>query len=135
MSVSREWVVGKHKAHLEEPDLLIVKMGGHAGLEDAKGLTEIYRELGTRQPFFAIVDVTNSPADAEARSYFTKQVKLEWFRASIYVGAGVVEKAITKAMTVAFYFTSKAKTEILYAGTMEEARALVDKVRVKQSSP
>ncbi len=134
MTALREWTVGKHRLYLEEPDLLIVKMGGHTDLDAAKGLVEIYRELGTRKPFFGILDVTHSPADAEARGYFTREFKHEWTRGIVYVGAGVVERAVGKAMAVAFYFTGKWKAEFLWTNTMDEARALIQQMRAKQSA-
>jgi hypothetical protein len=135
MVPQREWVVRKHKAHFEEPDLLIVKMNGSTDLEDAKGLTEIYRELGTQQPFFVIVDVTNSLTDSEARGYFAKHIDLAWFRAILFVGTGMVEKALGKAMMAAFSFTGRSKTEFMFPATLEEARALLDKLRAKQAAP
>ena len=129
-----EWSIGQHREDFEEPDLLVGKMGGPVNLEDAKALTEIYRELGTRRPIFVIVDVKDSPANAEARSYFTQQLRQEWFRGVVFVGAGMLEKAIGKAMTVAFYFTGKWKSEFLFAETLEEARTLVDRMRTRQSA-
>jgi hypothetical protein len=129
----REWTIGRHQAHFEEPDLLVVKLGGPVGIEDAKAMTALYRELGT-QPFFAIVDVTGSPADAEARSYYTREVHLDWFRGVVYVGTGVVERAIGKAMAVAFSFAGKWKTEFLYADTVEQARGLIERMRAKQTT-
>lgn len=126
--------MGRHRAHFEEPDLLVLKLGGPVGIEDAKVLTELYRELGTRQPFFAIIDVRGAPADAEARSYYTREVHLDWFRGVVYVGTGVIERAIGKAMAVAFSFAGRWKTEFLYANTVEEARGLIDRLRAKQAS-
>jgi hypothetical protein len=130
----REWTIGRHQAHLEEPDLLVVKLGGPTGIADARALTELYRELGSHQPIFAIINVTGSPADAEARSYYTREARPEWFRAIVYVGAGVVERAVGKAMAVAFSFAGRSKTEFLYASTQEEARGLIDQLRAKQAT-
>lgn len=134
MAIGREWVIGQHKAHFEEPDLLIAKMGAPVGIEDAKRLTALYRELGTAQPYFIILDVTGCPADAAARSHFTREIRLEWFRGVVYVGAGLVERAVTKAMTVAFLFMGRTKLEFSYAKTIEEARGLIEQMRARQSS-
>lgn len=134
MDIQREWAFGPHKAHFEEPDLLIVRMGGQTGLADAQALTELYRELGTQRPFFAIINVKDSSTDAAARSYFTREINLDWFLGVVYVSAGVIEKALGKAMTVAFYFTGRTKTDFLYAPTLEEARILVDQMRAKPPS-
>lgn len=132
--MQREWSLGPHQVRFEEPNLLLVTMGGPTHLEDAKALTEVYREVGTQRPFFAIINVKDSPADAAARSHFTKEINLEWFLGVVYVGAGVIEKAVGKAMAVAFYFTSRPRIDFLFTETVEEARILVDRMRAKRSS-
>ncbi len=130
--MQREWQVGPHRAHFEDPDVLIVRMSGPTSLENARGLVEVYREVGTRQPMFCVLNVKDSPVSADARKYFTQQLRSEWYHAIIFVGAGVLERAMGKAMTVAFYFTNKWTAEFLYADTEEQARGLIAQARAKQ---
>ncbi len=132
--MQREWQVGPHRAHFEEPDVLIVRMNGPTNLEHARGLVEVYREVGTRQPMFSVLNVKDSPVNAAARKYFTQQLRTEWYHAIIFVGAGVVERAMGKAMTVALYFAGKWTAEFLYADTEEQAHELIAKVRAKKAS-
>jgi hypothetical protein len=132
--MQREWQIGPHRAHFEEPDVLIVQMNGPTDLEHARGLVEIYREVGTRQPMFAVLNVKGSPVDAAARKYFTQQIRSQWYHAIIFVGAGMVERAMGKAMTVALYFAGKWTAEFLYADTEEQARELIAQVRAKKAS-
>jgi len=131
--MQREWQVGPHQARFEEPDVLVVQMNGPTELEHARGLVEIYREVGTRQPMFSILNVKGSPVDAAARKYFTQQLRSEWYHAIIFVGAGMVERAMGKAMTVALYFAGKWTAEMLYADTEEQARELIAQVRAKKA--
>jgi hypothetical protein len=133
LAIQHEWQVGPHRAHFEEPDLLIVQMNGPTDVEHARGLTEVYRETGTRQPIFAVLKVKDSPIDAAARKHFTQNVRTEWFHAIIFVGAGVLERAMGKAMTVALYFSGKWKAEFRYTDTEEQARELITQLRAKQS--
>jgi hypothetical protein len=133
LAIQREWAVGPHRAHLEEPDVLIVRMSGPADLKDAQGLTEVYREVGTQQPVYLLLNVKGSPVDAAARKYFTQNVRTEWYHAIIFVGAGVVERAMGKAIMAALHFAGRWKAEFLYADTEEEAREFVAQRRAKHS--
>ncbi|HEX8702636.1 MAG TPA: hypothetical protein VF815_27630 [Myxococcaceae bacterium] len=131
--MQREWQVGPHRARFEEPDVLIVQLTGPTDLEHAHGLVEVYREVGTRQPMFAVLHVKDSPVNAAARKYFTQQIRSEWYQAIIFVGAGVVERAMGKALTVALLFAGKWTAEFLYADTEAQARELIAKVRAKKA--
>ncbi|WP_224367738.1 hypothetical protein [Hyalangium versicolor] len=132
MGNQREWVFGKHKAHLEGTDVLLVKMGGPVGADDARALIAIYQELSAVQPFFAIMDVSGFVANADARKVFTQELRQEWFLGMVFVGASMVEKAVTKAMTVALYLAGKWKMEFLYTDTTDQARATIGELRNKR---
>jgi len=132
--MQREWQVGPHRAHIEEPDVLIVQLNGPTDLEHARGLVEVYQEVGTRQPMFAVLKVKGSPVDAAARKYFSQHLRSEWYHAIIFVGAGMVERAMGKAMTVALYFAGRWTAEFLYADTEEQARELIAQVRAKKAA-
>jgi hypothetical protein len=132
--MQREWEVGAHRVYFEDPDVLILRTSGPTGLEDARGLVEVYRQVGTQQPMFAVLNVKDSPVDAAARKYFSQNLRPEWYHAIIFVGAGMVERAMGKAMTVALYFAGKWTAEFLYADTEEQARELIARVRAKQAA-
>jgi hypothetical protein len=132
--MQREWAVGPHRAHLEEPDVLIVNISGPTDLEHARGLVEVYREAGTRQPLFAVLNVKDAPIDAAARKYFTQNIRSAWFHAIIFVGAGVLERAMGKAMTVALYFAGKWTAEFMYTDTEAQARERIAQLRAKRLS-
>lgn len=134
MGIRREWVFGKHKALLEGPDVLVVKMGGPVGGDDAKALINIYQELATSQPFFAVMEVAGFSANADARKVFTTELRQEWFRAMIFVGASMVERAVTKAMTVALYLAGKWRMDFLYTDTTDQARMTIAQIRVKETA-
>ncbi len=114
--------------------MLFVRMGGPVGADDARALINIYRELAAAQPFFAIMEVSGFAANAEARKVFTQELRQEWFRGMIFVGAGMVERAVTKAMTVALYLAGKWRMDFLYTDTTDQARDTVSRLRAKPLS-
>lgn len=135
MTQQREWASATFRGHFEAPDLLVATFSGHVDLEGARQASEMYRQAAEQGPCFALIDITGSTISADARDHFVKTLGPEWFRAVIYVGAGVVQRTMTKAMTLAFYFTGKWKTEFHFADSEAEARALVAKLREKQRAP
>jgi hypothetical protein len=124
MTTHREWTFGEHTARFEPPDLVVAKFKGATNLQDAKRATEIYREVAAKGQFFLIVDVSESEIDKQAREHLTQNVRTEWLLGVVYVGAGFVQKAATKAIALAFYASGKTTVDFLFANTPEEARAL-----------
>ncbi|HSP81541.1 MAG TPA: STAS/SEC14 domain-containing protein [Myxococcaceae bacterium] len=133
MTARREWTFGNNRVDFEPPDLVVARFNGAMNLEEAERTIEIYRELGTRGPFFLISDVSDASMDKEAREYLTQNVRTEWLLGVVYVGAGLVQKAATKAMTFAVYLTGGANMDFLFASTEEEARALYERKRQEWS--
>ncbi|WP_224245476.1 hypothetical protein [Hyalangium gracile] len=134
MAVRREWTIGSHRAHFEEPDLLVMKYNGKFNLEEARLVVELYREVGTQRPFFLLADITGAEIASDARKHLTDQIKPEWFRGIVYAGASPVMRAVGKAMAVTFYFTGKWSTPFEFTATAEEARALIARLREKQQA-
>lgn len=134
MTAQREWTFGTNRVCFEPPDLVVASFVGHTGLEEARRLIHIYKELGTQRPFFLIVDVAESTIDKAARDYLTQNLRLEWLLGVVYVGAGLVQKAATKAMALAVYFTGKSNLDFLFAQTEAEARALYERKRRELAS-
>lgn len=131
MTLRREWSSAEFRGYFEAPDLLLATFTGDVDLETARQASEMYREAAASGPCFAILDITGSSISAEAREHFIQALGPEWFRAVIYVGAGVVQRTMTKAMMLAFYFTGKWKPEFHFADSEAEARALVEALREK----
>jgi hypothetical protein len=124
MTAPREWAFGTHRATFEPPDLVVAWFHGTCRLEDAQRAIDIYREVGSQQPFFLIVDTTYATLDKEARDYLTQNVRPEWLLGVVYVGAGLVQRAVTKALAIALSATGKWTIDFLFARTLEEARTL-----------
>ena len=133
MEPKREWVFGDCRASFEEPDLLLVEPGP-TSLEVARFLVDVYRELGTQRPFFLLVKVGESPLSVEARGYFRQHLRSEWFRASFLIGAGVMVRAVGKALYAGGIFIRAWTAKIYYVDTEEEARARVTQLRAEQES-
>jgi hypothetical protein len=132
MSVRREWTIGAHRAHFEEPDLLVVKYNGKFTLPEARLVVELYREVGLQRPFFLLADIQGAEIESDARKHVVDRLQPEWFLGIVYAGASPVMRAVGKAMAVALYFTGKWKTEFQFTATPEEGRALIARMREKQ---
>jgi hypothetical protein len=129
MMVQREWMFGTNRVRFEPPNLVVAKFVGTTALEDARRTIQVYKEVGSEQPFFLIADISESSIDKPARDYLTQNVRPEWLLGVVYVGAGLVQKAATKAMAIAIYVTGKSNLEFLFADTEAQARALYERKR------
>jgi hypothetical protein len=129
MTESREWTFGDHRARFEAPDVVVMLLSGPTRLEDAQRIVDIYREVGSRQPLFGISHVANTSFDKDVRAYFAQHARAEWFRGIVVIGAGFVQRAAVKAVTMALYFTGKWKADIEFADSEEAARALIERKR------
>jgi len=133
MESKREWVFGACRVVLEEPDVLLVNPGP-TSLEVARFLVDLYRELGSQRPLFLIVMIKGHPLTMEARGYFRQHIHTEWFRSVIFIGAGIMERALGKALYAGGVFIRAWKADIYYVHTEEEARVRLSQLRAKQEA-
>jgi hypothetical protein len=129
MSLIKEWTFGTHSARWEEPDLLRVTWRGPTRVQDVDSVLAILREVAAERPIFVISDVTRSTIDKAAREHMSQNLRAEWFHGLIYVGADALQRAITKAIVIALYFTGKWRVDVEFAATEEEALHIVSRVR------
>ncbi|QRK10027.1 hypothetical protein JQX13_07990 [Archangium violaceum] len=135
MANDREWKLGMHTAHFEEPDILWVKIQGETSLQDAISLTALYGEIGNKQPFFVVTDLTEATSvEAEARSHVSQNTNPSWFLGSVYIGAGFVQKAVAKSLAFVHSMTGRLTFDLHFVSTEEEARALIDRERAQRST-
>lgn len=125
-----EWKIGTHTAWFEPPDALWLKVRGITTQEDAIALLEVYREVGGQQPVFLITDLTEATfVDMKARDHIAWNTRVEWLRGSIYIGGGLMQKAVANSMTFLHSITGSASVSLHFVSTEREARALLDKER------
>lgn len=129
MSLIKEWTFGTHSARWEEPDLLRVKWQGPTRVGDVDSVLAILQEVAAERPIFVISDVTRSTIDKAAREHLSQNLRAQWFHGLIYVGADALQRAITKAIVIALYFTGKWRVDVEFAATEEEALHIVSRVR------
>jgi hypothetical protein len=129
MSLIKEWTFGTHSARWEEPDLLRVKWQGPTRVQDADCVLAILEEVAAERPIFVISDVSKSTIDKAAREHLSQGLRAQWFHGLIYVGADALQRAITKAIVIALYFTGKWRVDVEFAATEEEALHIVSRVR------
>jgi hypothetical protein len=129
MAAQREWTFGTIRVSFEPPELVVAKFLGPPGLEEARRLVHLYKELGTQRPFFLIVDMAGTTLDKAARDYLTQHLRLEWLLGVVYVGAGLVQKVATRLMAFAVSVAGTSNLDFLFAQTEAKARALYERKR------
>jgi hypothetical protein len=129
MSLIKEWTFGTHSARWEAPDLLRLTWRGPTRVEDVDNVVAIFQEMAAEQPIFVISDVSQSTIDKAAREHFSASLRAEWFHGLIYVGADALQRAITKAIVIALYFTGKWRVDVEFAETEQEAHQLISRIR------
>lgn len=129
MSLIKEWIFGAHNARWEEPDLLRLNWQGPTRVEDVDRLVAILREVATERPIFVISDVSRSTIDKAARERMSQSLRAEWFHGLIYVGADALQRAITKAIVIALYFTGRWRVDVEFTDTEEEALRIISRIR------
>ncbi len=129
MNEIQEWNFGTHCAQWEAPDLLRVTFRGPTRAEDVDAMIAVVRELAAKQPIFVISDISRSTIDKAARERFSQTMKAEWFHGLVYVGADALQRAITKAIVIALYFTGKWRVDIEFADSEQEALGIISRIR------
>lgn len=130
MPQQRDWTIGTHHAWLESPDELWLKVRGDTSLQDAITLLEIYRALGSQRPLFLVTDLTEATSvDLKARDHISWNGRPEWFRSAIYIGAGLMQRAVASSMTFLHSLTGHAAMAQHFVTTEDEARALLAQER------
>ena len=122
---------GTHRSWFEPPDILWQQFRGVTTLEETRWSVDVYREVAGYGPFYAAIDVTGSELTADARKFLSENTRTEWLRGVVYIGAGFIQKAMTKSLMVVYLFDKKPPYDIVYAASMEEARAWIERHRVK----
>ncbi len=132
MTQPHEWNVGTHHTRFEPPDVLWTKIRGTTSIEDAISLLEIYREVGSQQPVFVVTDLSEATTvDLKARDHISWNIHMGWFHGAIYIGAGMVQRAVASSMTFLHSLTGNEAIPQHFVSTEEEARALI----VQERSP
>ncbi|HEX8822413.1 MAG TPA: hypothetical protein VF794_20975 [Archangium sp.] len=129
-SHAREWTVGTHHAWLEPPNILWTKVRGHTSLADAVALLEIYRELGAQRPIIVVTDLSEATSvDLTARDHVSWNLRMEWFQASVYIGASLSQRAVASSMTFLHSLRGKASRIQHFVSTPQEAREFIAQER------
>jgi hypothetical protein len=129
MSELQQWTFGTHSAQWESPDLLRVTFRGPTRAQDVDEMIAVVRELAAQQPIFVISDISRSTIDKAARERFSQTMRAEWFHGLVYVGADALQRAITKAIVIALYFTGKWRVDIEFADSEQEALGIISRLR------
>jgi hypothetical protein len=130
MAQPREWSIGTHHAWFEPPDVLWMKIRGETSLEDAITILEVYRQASGQHPIFLVTDLSEATSiDLKARDHLSWNTRMEWFHGSIYIGAGVMQRAVAGSMTFLHSITGKPAPAQHFVCTEDEARALIAQER------
>jgi hypothetical protein len=130
VSGKTEWTFGTHRARLDSPDVLVATFDGPTTVADVGLLLPLYREVfETHGPVYLVADVARSSMDAEARRQLGEGIEPGWFKGVSYVGASLIVRTISKALSVMVLFDAKKPYEVAFAATHDEARAQIEKWR------
>ena len=128
----REWKIGTHDIRFEPPDTLSVKIVGDVRVDEASRIIDLCAELGAKAPFYLIADLSGiGSIPSEARGVASKQIRPEWYKGVVYVGASFVAKAAVKSLSVVFYLAGKYTADVEFVATAEEAPAALAKQKAK----
>ncbi|REG29620.1 hypothetical protein ATI61_107316 [Archangium gephyra] len=130
MPQPREWSFGTHRAWFEPPDVLWMKIRGETSLQDAITILEVYREVGNQQRFFLVTDLSEATSvDLKARDHVSWNFHTEWFHGAIYIGAGLMQRAVATSMSFFHSLTGQATRPQHFVSTENDARALIAEER------
>jgi hypothetical protein len=135
--IPREWTIGQCTFRLEFPDVLCEKLQGGCSREEAVQIVNLYRELGTAQPFFILGDLgAAGKMEPEARRYISEHVRPEWLLGIIYFKTRLLHRAIVQGLLLAAEMTRSAedppRTKIHFVSTEDKARELLAQLRARQ---
>jgi hypothetical protein len=136
MASQQEWTIGAQQVRFESPDILWVRFQGRLSLEEAIGLVDLYRELGTSSPFFLVGDMREADrVDPEVQRYLSEQAAPAWVHANIFIGARLTHKAVARGIFLAAWLTGRSETNELakvhFVSSHAEASALVAQLRAR----
>jgi hypothetical protein len=129
-STPREWRFGSTHIWFEPPDILWHKSRGVTPLAECMAYMEVYRELGSKEPFFSVVDMTEAGTlEEECRRYVSEAAQTEWFKGIIYIRARLLHKAIATSIGVFHRLIGRPTLDAHFVATEEEARAIIARIR------
>jgi hypothetical protein len=136
MSEQREWTVGSTTLRFEPPDLVWVHTRGHATLDDAVRMVEIYRELGEQRPILIVADLSQATTlDGEGGRYLSEHARPEWIQGCIYIGARLLHRAVAKGIALAAHLSGRADvsalTKVHFVSSEAQARDLILRLRAE----
>ncbi len=127
-----EWKIGTHTIRYEAPDVVLASFVGPIDLDEIKRAVEAYGEIAQQYgPYYLIADIGQSQLGAEPRRYLSENAKADWFKASIYVGADMVQQTFGKVIALGMLFTGKTRFETTFVKDQHEARAWMAQHRQK----
>ncbi|WP_375768875.1 hypothetical protein NR798_45560 [Archangium gephyra] len=137
MSEPREWKVGSTTVRFEPPELVWVHTRGRASLEDAIQLVEIYRELGQQRPLLIVGDLSEATTlDVQGGRYLSQHIQPEWILGTIYIGARLLHRAVSKGIALAAHLAGRtdasALAKVHFVASQAQALELVARVRAER---
>lgn len=137
MSEQREWKVGDTTVRFEPPDIVWVHTRGRATYEDAPRLVDIYRELGQRRPILIVADLSEATTlDVQGGRYLSLNIDPKWIQGTIYIGARLLHRAVSKGIALAAHLSGRADesalTNVHFTSSQAEARELITRMRAER---
>ncbi|MFY0528171.1 hypothetical protein ACN28I_35115 [Archangium gephyra] len=86
--------------------------------------------MGRQRRFFLVTDLSEATSiDLKARDHVSWNFQTEWFHGAIYIGAGLMQRAVATSMSFFHSLMGQATRPQHFVSTENEARALIDEER------
>jgi hypothetical protein len=95
---------------------------------------ELYRELGQQGPFLIVSDLSKATTlDLDGGRYLSEHVEPKWILGTIYIGARLLYRAVSKGIALAAHLAGRAEasalTRVHFVSSEAQARELVVRMR------
>lgn len=126
MDQQQDWSFGENHAWFEPPEILRARFRGVLDEASARWSVGLYQELGLRQRFYLLADITGSRHTPEGRKLLAENLRSEWFFGIVYIGASPEQQAVSTGFMLAARKGGLPPYEFVFVDTLEEARAWVE---------
>ncbi len=129
---AEKWTFHAHEAWFDPPDTVWITFHGRTELEDVQWAAGLFRQLAERGgPIFISSDVRDSSIGAEARNYIVRETRPEWIRAALYIGSGLAQRAMGKAINLALILMGKRPVEMVWVDDTRQAQEWIEKAHAR----
>ncbi|WNG49871.1 hypothetical protein F0U60_41455 [Archangium minus] len=93
--------------------------------------------VGQQQPILIVADLSEATTlELEGGRYLSEHIQPEWILGTIYIGARLLHRAVSKGIALAMHLTGRtdasALTKVHFVASEAQARELIDRLRAER---